>query len=168
MGAPEQRPLLDRHTHTRAPRFREPKRLRSFGKLLKHPTSKDDVPYLNHRLLAMVSIGYRLWSIWAAVVQGVGLYGLCGLWLPACGDLVKGCALSTFMGIPNCRETPHAARSRRATVNLPMARRGVVGAASQNRHDSNHEETGKGDPLWGLNSAVGVRPNHGGSGAISW
>ena len=30
-----------------------------------------------------------------------------------------------------------------------MARRGVVGAASQNRHDSNHEETGKGDPFWG-------------------
>ena len=35
-----------------------------------------------------------------------------------------------------------------------MARRGVVGAASQNRHDSNHEETGKGDPFWGPYPAV--------------
>ena len=24
----------------------------------------------------------------------------------------------------------------------------VLGAASQNRHDSNHKETGKGDPFW--------------------
>ena len=51
---------------------------------------------------------------------------------------------------------------------IGLARRGVVGAASQNRHDSNHEETGKGDPLWGLNSSVLVWPNHGGSEAISW
>ena len=35
-----------------------------------------------------------------------------------------------------------------------MARRGVVGAASQNRHDSNHEETGKGDPFWGWETGL--------------
>ena len=40
----------------------------------------------------------------------------------------------------------------------------VVGAASQNRHDSNHEETGKGDPLWGSKAALPVRPIHGGFG----
>ena len=49
-----------------------------------------------------------------------------------------------------------------------LARRGVAGAASQKRHDSNHEETGKGDPLWGLKTAFGVWPNHGGFEAISW
>ena len=37
-------------------------------KLLKHPTSKDDMGYLSRCLLATVSIGYRLWSIGAAVV----------------------------------------------------------------------------------------------------
>ena len=54
-GRPKQRPLLDRHTHTRAPRFRKPKRLKSFEKLLKHPTSKDNGGYVNHMLLVMVS-----------------------------------------------------------------------------------------------------------------
>ena len=98
-----------------------------------------------------------------------------------------GCALSTFMGIPNYRERPCVAQSLRSTVNWLMARRSAVGAGSQNRHDSNHEETGKGDPLWlrttvnqitakpekgdpfwGLNPVVLVWPNHGGSEAISW
>ena len=36
--------------------------------LVKHPTSKDHVGYLNHRLLAMVSIGYPLCPIGAVVV----------------------------------------------------------------------------------------------------
>ena len=97
----------------------------------------------------MVSIGYRLWSIWAAVVQGVGLYGRCGLWLPACGDLVKGCALSTFMGIPNCRERPCVAQSLRSTVNWLLVRRNAAGAASQNHRELNHGKTGKGRPVLG-------------------
>ena len=78
---------------------------------------------------------------------------LYGLWLPACADLAKGCAVSTFfMGISNCREIPCAAQSRRSTVNWLTAQRGVVGAAPQNRRESNHNETGKGDTLWGLNA----------------
>ncbi len=100
--------------------------------------------YLNHRLLAVASIHW--------------------LRLPACAALAKGCARSTFMGISNCR----AAQSRRSTVNWPMARRSAVGQASQFRHESNHGETGKGGPLWGLKSARTVWPNHGVFGAISW
>ena len=123
MGAPKQRPLLDRHIHTLA--------LRSFGKLLKHPTSKDNVGYLNHRLLAMVSIGYPLCPIGAVVVSGYGLYGLCVLWLPARGDLGEGCAVSTFfMGISNCCERPCVAQALRSTVNWLLVRRNAVGAAS--------------------------------------
>ena len=48
--------------------FREPKRLRSFGKLLKHPIPKDDMGYLKQRLLAMVAIGSPLCPIGAVVV----------------------------------------------------------------------------------------------------
>ena len=143
--------------------------------------------YLNHRFLAMVSIGYRLWSIWAAVVQGVGLCGRCGLWLPAWGDLVKGCALSTFMGISNCRERPCVAQALRSTVNWLLVRRNAVGAASQNHRELNHGKTGTGlaprlrtsvnqitgkpekrDPLWGRSTGWPVWPNHGGFEAISW
>ena len=90
------------------------------------------------------------------------MYGLCGLWLPACGDLAKGCTASTFfMGISNCREIPCAAQLRRSTVNWLMVRRSAVGAASQIHRESNHGETGNGDPLWGLKPAVLARPNHG-------
>ena len=54
------------------------------AKLLKNPTSKDNVGHLNDSLLAMDPIGYRLWPSGALVVQGVRLHGLCGPWLPAC------------------------------------------------------------------------------------
>ncbi len=39
--------------------FREFKKLKSFEKLLKHPTSKDNVGDLYHRLLVMVSVQRR-------------------------------------------------------------------------------------------------------------
>ena len=78
------------------------------------------------------------------------MYGQYGLCLTACGDLGEGCAVRTFfMGISNCREIPCAASSRRSTVNSLMARRTAVGAASPNRRESIHGETGKGDPFWG-------------------
>ena len=49
-----------------------------------------------------------------------------------------------------------------------MARRSVVGAASQNRRESNHGETRNGDPFWGLKAPLSIWPNHGGFEAISW
>ena len=42
-----------------------------------------------------------------------------------------------------------------------LARRNVVGSASQIYRESNHGETEKGGPLWGLKAAVLVWPNHG-------
>ena len=59
-----------------------------------------------------------------------------------------------FMGISNCGEIPCAAQLRRSTVNWLMARRSAVGAASQNRRELIHGETGKGDPFWGLEAVV--------------
>ena len=46
-----------------------------------------------------------------------------------------------------------------------LARRNVVGAASQIYRESNHGETEKGGPLWGLKAALLVWPNHGGFGS---
>ena len=52
LGRPKQRPppgQAHTHTHSRLG-FREPKRLKSFEKLLKNPIPKDDVDYLSQRL----------------------------------------------------------------------------------------------------------------------
>ena len=95
------------------------------------------------------------------------MYGLCVLWLTACAALAKGCAVSTSVGISNCREIPCAASSRRSAVNWPVARRTAVGAASPNRRGSIHGETGKGDPFWGLKPQRTVWPNHGSFRTIS-
>ena len=66
------------------------------------------------------------------VVEGYGLCGLYGLWLLACADLAKGCAVSRFfMGTSSCYEIPCAAQLRKSTVNCLMAFRSVVGAASE-------------------------------------
>ena len=50
-----------------------------------------------------------------------------------------------------------------------LARRGVVGAASQKRRELNHGRTGKVDPLWGLKAGVLATVNwlmfHGSLGA---
>ena len=45
-----------------------------------------------------------------------------------------------------------------------MARRRVAGSASQNHRELIHGETENGDPLWGLNAVMPVRPIHGGLG----
>ena len=87
--------------------------------------------YRGTRLLAMVSVVYLLWPIGDVVVQGYGLYGPYGLWITACADLGKGCAVNTFfMEISNLFEIPCAAQSLRSTVNWLMAWRSAVGAAS--------------------------------------
>ena len=58
-GAPETpSPPAQAHPHSAA-QFREPKRLRSFGKLLKHPTSKDNEGYMDQKLSGIVSIQTR-------------------------------------------------------------------------------------------------------------
>ena len=84
--------------------------------------------------------------------------------------LGEGCAVNTVMGMSNRCEIPCAAQSRRSTVNWLMARRSAVGAASQNRRESNRGETGNGDPLWHLNSRWPATVNwpayHGGLGPI--
>ena len=48
-----------------------------------------------------------------------------------------------------------------------LARRNVVGAASQIYRESNHGETEKGGPLWGLKAVMLVWPNHGVFEALS-
>ena len=59
LGAPETAPPPGQaHTHSGV-RFREPKRLRSFEKLLKHPTSKDNEGYMGQKLWGIVSIQTR-------------------------------------------------------------------------------------------------------------
>ena len=58
------------------------------------------------------------------------------------------------MGISNCRERPCVAQALRSTVNWLLVRRNAVGAASQNRRELIHGETGKGDPFWGLEAVV--------------
>ena len=92
-----------------------------------------------------------------------------------------------FMGISDCRERQCVAQALRSTVNWLLVRRDAVDAASQNHRELNHGKTGtglaprrritvnqitakseKGDPFWGLNADMPVRPNHGGFGAISW
>ena len=120
--------------------------------------------YLGHRFLGIVSIGYPLCSIGACGRLRLrdDIEGLCKVCLTACADLAKGCALGTVIGISNCREIQCAAQSRRSTVNWRMARRSIVAAASQNHRESNHGETRKGDPFWGLKWPWPVWPNHGG------
>ena len=51
--------------------------------------------------------------------------------------------------------------------NSSLARHSADGAATQNHRESNHGETGKGDPCWDWKAAVLARPNHGGFEAIS-
>ena len=54
MGAPKQRPLTDRHTHTRRGYDLEnPKDYRLLSKLLKNPTSKDNLSYMYDSFLGM-------------------------------------------------------------------------------------------------------------------
>ena len=72
-----------------------------------------------------------------------------------------------FTGISNYREIPCAAQSLGSAVNWRMGRRGTLGSESQIRRESNHGETGKGAPLWGLNAADAIWPNHGSFEAIS-
>ena len=98
--------------------------------------------------------------------------GRLGRGVVPCADLAEGCAVSTSMGVLNCRERSCVAQALRSTVNWLMARRSVVGAAPQIRRESNHGETGKGDPFWGLNARWlatvnwlqydgSLEPNHG-------
>ena len=65
-------------------------------------------------------------------------------------------------------EATHASRRNRRKQDFhggsEYARRSAVGAATQFHHELNHGETGKGDPLWGLNTALPVWPIHGGFG----
>ena len=73
-----------------------------------------------------------------------------------------------FTGISNCRGIPCAAQSLGSAVNWRMGRRGSLGPESQIHRESNHGETGKGGPLWGLNAESVKWPNHGSFEAISW
>ena len=115
----------------------------------------------------MVSIGYRLRSIGAVVVNPLGCMVNTEHGLLRVGDLAEKRAVSIFMRISHFRETPCGAPSLRSTANWLLARRSVVGAASQIHRESNHGETRKGGPLWGLKARLTVWQNHCGSEAVS-
>ena len=112
-GRPKHRPPLHRHTRTRAPRFREPKRLRSFGNYLSiqpqktmratwtrscgvsSPSKQDNAPnarYLSYSLLAtgsLLSIRPALLGLWSFKATGCAF----------CADY----GFLTFMEVPSMR-----------------------------------------------------------------
>ena len=60
MGAPKQRPPLDRYTHTLAAGgIDRTQKTKVFWELLKHPTSKDNEGYMDQKLWGIVSIQTR-------------------------------------------------------------------------------------------------------------
>ena len=116
LGAPETAsPPGQAHTHSRMG-FREPKRLKSFEKLLKHPTSKDNEGYMDQKLCGVSfpskqdnapNARYLNYSL-LATGSLLGIRpALLGLWLfEATGSaLCADYGFLTFMEVPSTRGT---------------------------------------------------------------
>ena len=110
-------------------------------------------------------MGYRDDSLLAMVPQrGIGFLHL---WTWRMGGAVGH---PTFRMEP-LEATPQVSRNRRKDGfhgSTCLAWPSTVRAAPKNYHESNHGKTRKSNLLGGLNPALLVWPNHGGSEAFSW